>query len=56
MATATAMEMVTAGSQIPDCEAPVDYVSCDGASDDPFKAIGLDCSDDPSETIPLDLE
>jgi hypothetical protein len=37
----------------PACEAPMQYRVCDATSDDPFHAMGLNCSTDPTETIVL---
>jgi hypothetical protein len=32
------------------------YISCDATSDDPFKSMGLNCSNDPTVTIPITNE
>lgn len=36
-----------------DCQAPVNQPPCDQGTDDIFKAIGLNCSGDPSSAIPI---
>ena len=35
------------------CDAPVDPLPCDHADPDVFKALGLNCQEDPSKAIPL---
>lgn len=41
------------GAPMDECQAPGKMVPCDDASDDVFKSIGLNCSDDPSSAIPI---
>lgn len=43
----------TTGGVDPACEAPAEQPPCDQGTDDVFKAIGLNCSDDLSKAIPI---
>ncbi len=43
----------TTGNQMEECQAPAEQPPCDEAGDDPFKALGLNCSNDLNKAIPI---